>query len=369
MKFEVPRDTLLNPLLAVQGVIERRQTLPVLANVLVRVGDGILSMTATDMEIELVAQTDLAGADGLETTLPARKLIDICRTLPADASVSVEVDDQKAIVRSGRSRFTLATLPVAEFPSTDAPSDELSFGLPQLELKQLIELTQFAMAQQDVRYYLNGLLLEIAPDYLRAVATDGHRLATADLTINTPVTGEPRQVILPRKGVLELMRLLGNEDREAKVTIGSNAFRLTVGRSRMTSKLIDGRFPDYERVIPTLEVSNKQVVLDRDTLSGCLASASVLSNDKYRAVRLTLESSVLRVIASNPEQEEAQVELDVDYDGEALEIGFNVHYMIQALNALPADHVRLCLTDSSSSCLVLAEGRDDCRYVVMPMRL
>jgi DNA polymerase-3 subunit beta len=289
--------------------------------------------------------------------------------LQPEARISISVEDQKALVRSGRSRFTLSTLPPVDFPATDAPSNDLTFSLPQLELKQLVELTQFAMAQQDVRYYLNGLLLEIAPDYLRAVATDGHRLAAADLVMETPNTADVRQIIIPRKGVLEVVRLLGNEDKEATVTIGANAFRLAVGDSQLTSKLIDGRFPDYERVIPTLEANEKQVVLDRDSFMGCLSSASVLSNDKYRAVRLSLAPSVLRVVANNPEQEEAEVELEVDYSGESLEIGFNVQYMIQALNVLPSDKVRLCLTDSSSSCLVLAEGRDDCRYVVMPMRL
>ncbi len=369
MKFSINRDTLLGPLTAVQGVIERRMTLPVLANVLVKLDSGRLTVTATDLEIELVAETEVDSDASGETTLPARKLIDICRTLPADATIAIDVGDDVAQVRSGGSRFKLATLPVTEFPSTEAPANELSMTLPQLELKQLIELTQFAMAQQDVRYYLNGLLLEIAPDYLRSVATDGHRLAAADLATKTPHEGDPRQIILPRKGVLELMRLLGSEEAEAAITIAKNAFRLTVGRSCITTKLIDGRFPDYERVIPKVEDSTKQVVVDRETLSGCLASASVLSSDKFRAVRLTLDNNELTVVANNPEQEEAEVKLEVDYAGDSLEIGFNVHYMIQALNVLPSEQARLCFTTSSSSCLVLAEGRDDCRYVVMPMRL
>lgn len=369
MKFEVSRDTLLEPLGAIQGVIERRQTLPILANVLLRIENGRLTLTATDMEIELVSGTQVEAEGPGETTLPARKLMDICRTLQPDARVSISIENQKALVRSGRSRFTLSTLPASDFPATEAPSQDLTLTLPQLDLKQLIELTQFAMAQQDVRYYLNGLMLEIAPDYVRAVATDGHRLAAADLPMSTPVEGDVRQIIVPRKGVLEMTRLLGNEDKEASLTVGANAVRLQVGESQLTSKLIEGRFPDYERVIPTLEANEKQVVLDRDAFMGCLSSASVLSNDKYRAVRLSLAPSVLRVVANNPEQEEAEVELEVDYSGESLEIGFNVQYMIQALNVLPSDKTRLCLTDSSSSCLVLAEGRDDCRYVVMPMRL
>jgi DNA polymerase-3 subunit beta len=368
MKFEVERDVLLEPLLAVQGVVERRQTLPILANIQMQIADGSLAVTATDMEIELVAERPIEAEVGGITTVPARKLIDICRTLDKDARVRFQVEDQRAVLRSGRSRFTLSTLPAEDFPSTDAPSDELSFEVEQSLLKQLVDLTQFAMAQQDVRYYLNGLLLEIGGDYLRAVATDGHRLAAADVELSTGAGDATRQVIVPRKGVLEMQRVLGGEDKAA-LTVGANALRLTVAGTRLTTKLIDGRFPDYERVIPRQETCDKQLVLDKDRLGGCLAAASVLSNDKYRAVRLSLETGVLRVVANNPEQEEAEVELEADYSGEPLEIGFNVAYMIQALNALPSDRVRLCLTDASSSCLVLAEGRDDCRYVVMPMRL
>jgi DNA polymerase-3 subunit beta len=368
MKFEVNRDVLLEPLLAVQGVVERRQTLPILANVQMQIDAGHMAVTATDMEIELVAERPIDADEGGVTTVPARKLIDICRTLDRDARVRFEVNEQRAVLRSGRSRFTLSTLPAEDFPSTDAPSDELGLEVEQGLLKQLVDLTQFAMAQQDVRYYLNGLLLEIGGDYLRAVATDGHRLAAADVPLSNGSSDTARQIIVPRKGVLEIQRLLGGDDK-AGVTVGSNALRLSVPGARLTTKLIDGRFPDYERVIPRLEGCDKQVVLEKERFGGCLAAASVLSNDKYRAVRLSLEPGVLRVVANNPEQEEAEVELEVDYAGEPLEIGFNVAYMIQALNALPGEQVRLCLTDASSSCLILAEGRDDCRYVVMPMRL
>ncbi len=369
MKFDVERDVLLNPLQAVQGVVERRQTLPILANVLLRAADGKLWVSATDMEIELVAEIPLEADAGGEVTVPARKLVDICRTLPRDARLSFAVDDQRALLRSGRSRFTLATLPATDFPATDTPSGELELRVPQADLKRLIDLTQFAMAQQDVRYYLNGLLLEVGGDYLRAVATDGHRLAAADLACETGHGGDRRQVIVPRKGVLEMQRLLGTGEGEVTLILGANALRLELASTRLTSKLIDGRFPDYERVIPRLESCDKQVLLDRDRFSACLAAASVLSNDKYRAVRLGLADSLLTVVANNPEQEEAEVELEVEYSGESLEIGFNVGYMIQALNALPSNEVRLCLTDASSSCLLLAEGREDCRYVVMPMRL
>ncbi len=369
MKFEVDRDTLLNPLLAVQGVIERRQTLPVLANVLITTGGGNLSVTATDMEIELQSKTKLENVDDAQITVPARKLIDICKTLPADARIKFELDGQRVRLRSDRSKFILSTLPAIEFPATDPPGDELSLSVSQLDLRQLLELTQFAMAQQDVRYYLNGLLLEISADYLRAVATDGHRLAAADLAMDIPRVSEVRQIIVPRKAVLEILRMLGAGEQDASITLGANALRLTVGEVRLTSKLIDGKFPDYTRVIPRLEKCDKQIIIDRQRLMGCLTAASVLSNDKYRAVRLSLEQSVLRVVANNPEQEEAEVELEIEYDGEAMEIGFNVNYMIQALHVLPAENARLCLTDAGSSCLLLADKREDCRYVVMPMRL
>jgi DNA polymerase-3 subunit beta len=371
MKFEVTRDILLDPLLAVQGVVERRQTSPILANVLLRIDAGVLSVTATDNEIELVAEAELEGVDAGDITVPAKKLVDICRTLPKDAKVSFNAQDHKALLRSGRSRFTLSTLPSDEFPATDDPINELEFEVEQSQFKRLIDLTQFAMAQQDVRYYLNGLLLEIGDGYLRAVATDGHRLAAADMTLESPLTAgtEPRQIIVPRKGVLEIQKLLSNSPEKAKMIIGANALRMSVTGAQLTSKLIDGRFPDYERVIPRHDTSDKQVVIERNQFIGCLSAVSVLSNDKYRAVRLSLDTKVLRVVANNPEQEEAEVELEVDYAGEALEIGFNVGYMIQAVNALPSEQVRLCLTDSSSSCLILAEGHDDCRYVVMPMRL
>ena len=369
MKFEVSRDVLLDPLLAVQGAVERRQTLPILSNVLLRASENALFVTSTDMEIELVAESELVCQEPGVATVPAKKIIDICRTLPKDAKVSLSTDGHKAVLRSGRSRFTLSTLPADEFPAMDNPVNELEFVLEQNQFKRLIDLTQFAMAQQDVRYYLNGLMLEIGPEYLRAVATDGHRLAASDMVMSGSLTVEPRQIIVPRKGVLEIQKLLSSGGDPAKIVVGSNALRMSVAGAQLTTKLIDGRFPDYERVIPRLEVSDKQVVIDRNQFIGCLTAASVLSNDKYRAVRLSLADKVLRVVANNPEQEEAEVEIEVDYSGEELEIGFNVSYMIQAVNALPSDKVRLCLTDSSSSCLILADGHDDCRYVVMPMRL
>ncbi len=369
MKFIVDRETLLKPLQATQGVVERRQTLPILSNVLVAVEGQRLSVTATDMEVELVAGAVLEGAEPGEITVPARKLIDICRALPGEAKISFAVEGERALIRSGKSRFTLSTLPASEYPSADRPADDAVVSVKQGELKRLIELTHFAMAHQDVRYYLNGLLVELEPEQLRAVATDGHRLAVAEMTIQGNGEGTERSLILPRKGIGELLRLLGSEDDVMELVIGSNAVRATFSDLQFTSKLIDGRFPDYERVIPEPEECEKQFLVDKESLRQCLTRAAILSNDKYRAVRLSLSPGTLRVVANNPEQEEAEDEMEIDYEGDSLEVGFNVTYLIEALNALPGENARLYFTDASSSCLIAPEGDERCRYVVMPMRL
>jgi len=369
MKFTVDRETFLKPLQATQGVVERRQTLPILANVLLAVEKDRVSVTATDMEVELVASAPLSGANPGEITVPARKLIDICRALPSEAKVSFSLDGEKAVVRSGKSRFSLTTLPAGDYPSADRPADDMAVSIKQGEFKRLIELTHFAMAHQDVRYYLNGLLLELGASTLRAVATDGHRLAIAEMAIQAEVGESPRELILPRKGVGELLRLLGGEKDDMELVIGSNAVRAEFSDMQFTSKLIDGRFPDYERVIPDPDRADKQIEVEKEILRQCLARAAILSNDKYRAVRLSLAPGKLRVLANNPEQEEAEDEMDVNYDGEALEVGFNVVYLMDALNAVPGDRARLYFTDASSSCLIEPAGEDRCRYVVMPMRL
>ena len=369
MKFTIDRETLLSPLLTVRGVLEQRQALPVLSNVLVSARDAALAFTATDSEVELEARIPVGDMDGGEITVPARKFIDICQALPPRAAVEFELDEEnRAHIRSGRSRFTLATIPATDFPTTDEIADAAAFAITDGELKRLIDLTQFAMARQDVRYYLNGLLLEVAPGHVKTVATDGHRLAVAQLEAETGVA-ESRAIIIPRKGVLELARLLTGEDVELTVQVGTNAVQLAVGDVRFSSKLIDGRFPDYGRVIPDVDQCDKRLSMDRDLLRQCLVRASVLSGDKHRTVRLTLDSGVLKVAATNPEQETADDELEIEYDGETLEIGFNVSYLIDALATLPAETADIYLTDSSSSCLIQPQGRSGCQFVVMPMRL
>ena len=369
MKFIIDRETLLRPLLIVRGVIEQRQTLPVLSNLLITARDGVLVFTATDSEVELEARVAVDDWDGGEITVPARKFIDICQALPGEAKVEFGLDsDNKVHIRSGRSRFTLTTIPASDFPTTDEVADESEFTIAQSDLKRLIDLTQFAMARQDVRYYLNGLLFEVTPQQVKAVATDGHRLAVAQLDAETGVE-ESKSIIIPRKGVIELARLLTGEDVELKVRVGTNAVRMTIDDVRFSSKLIDGKFPDYGRVVPDVEQCDKRLSMDRESLRQCLVRASVLSSDKHRTVRLTLGSGIMKVAANNPEQETAEDELEIEYAGENLDIGFNVSYLIEALATLPSETADVFLSDASSSCLIQPHGRSSCQFVVMPMRL
>jgi DNA polymerase III subunit beta len=366
MKFSAPREVLLEPLQAVIGVVERRQTMPVLANILLSAGeDSGLSVTATDLEVELVASVDVQVEKGGEITVPGRKLLDICRALPDGAAISFALAGDKVTVRSGRSRFTLSTLPASEFPTVDDIRSQQKITLPQSQLRRLIEKTQFSMANQDVRYYLNGMLLEVAGAIVRSVATDGHRLAMCELTV-ADLDSMPQQVILPRKGVLELQRLIG-EGGDCTLEIGANHLRVALERIRLTSKLIDGRFPDYDRVIP--KESEAPMLADRLQLADGLNRIRILANEKYKGVRVELKPGSVVVQAHNPEQEEAEEEIEVQYDGAQMEIGFNVEYLIAALRALEADIVRLEFRDSASSCLIQDPERRDCKYVVMPMRL
>jgi DNA polymerase-3 subunit beta len=366
MKLKLLREDLLNPLQQIIGAVEKRQTMPALSNVLVRASKDSVSLTATDLEIELITRIDMMVDEVGEITLPARKLLDICKALPAEAEISLNIKDDKAVIQSGRSRFSLATLPASDFPALDSIKPSSEFEVSQKTLKDLIEKTSFAMAQQDVRYYLNGLLLEVSPQLLRAVATDGHRLAYCEKQTTSEIA-EIKQVILPRKGVLELARLLSEVEDTVKVMLSSNHLQIEFEKIRFTSKLIDGRFPDYNRVIP--DAANCVLTADRELLRQALVRASILSNEKYRGIRLAVENNVLKLQAQNPDHEEADVELEVNYKGEALEIGFNVTYMLDVLAVSASSMVQAALRDSNSSCLLTFPDQKDCKYVIMPMRL
>ncbi|MBK3750304.1 DNA polymerase III subunit beta [Stutzerimonas balearica] len=367
MHFTISREALLKPLQLVAGVVERRQTLPVLSNVLLVVEGQQLSLTGTDLEVELVGRVALEdAAEPGEITVPARKLMDICKSLPADALIDVRLDEQKALIKSGRSRFTLSTLPASDFPAVEEGPGSLNFSVEQGKLRRLIERSGFAMAQQDVRYYLNGMLIEVSNGMLRAVATDGHRLAMCSMQAGIE-QADRHQVIVPRKGILELARLLTDQDAQVNVVLGQHHIRATTGEFTFTSKLVDGKFPDYERVLP--RGGDKLVIGDRQTLREAFSRTAILSNEKYRGIRLQLESGLLKIQANNPEQEEAEEEVVVDYSGAALEIGFNVSYLLDVLGVMTADQVRMMLSDSNSSALVQEADNDDSAYVVMPMRL
>lgn len=367
MKFSIDRDSLLNALQLVTGVVERRQTLPVLSNVLVVAEEGRLEFTGTDLEVEILARAGGVHVDQPgSSTLPARKWLDICRSLPDGSDVQVTQDGEQATVTSGRSRFTLATLPASEFPNVEGSQTLASFTIEEGKLKSMIEKVAFSMAHQDVRYYLNGMLIERTAEHLRMVATDGHRLAMVTEE-DAQADSESIQSILPRKGVMELARLLHDRDDTVEVSIGTNHFRLQSAGMVFTSKLVDGKFPDYQRVIP--RQGDKVILGAKDTLKGAFSRASILSNEKYRGVRLQLETGLLRITANNPEQEQAEEEVTLDYNSGELEIGFNVSYLIDAINVLSGQDVRISLSDPNSSALVEDPADETAQYVVMPMRL
>ncbi|MDX1491342.1 MAG: DNA polymerase III subunit beta [Pseudohongiellaceae bacterium] len=369
MYFEISREAILKPLQLVSGVVERRQTLPVLSNVLLVLDDsGQLAITGTDLEVELVGSVKLEGKfTAGEITVPARKLVDICKSLSDDAMLHCSVDEQKMVIKSGRSRFSLATLPAAEFPNTEDEPGTMELALAQGELKKLLDGTAFAMAQQDVRYYLNGMLFELAKDYLRVVATDGHRLAMQTMAAENNVE-EPVQLIVPRKGVVELGRLLVNEEESVSIVFGRSHVRARTADYTFTSKLVDGKFPDYNRVLP--KGGDKIVIGDTQELKQAFTRTSILSNEKYRGIRMLLSEGEIKIIANNPDQEEAEESVSVDYSGEALEVGFNVSYLLDVLSVVNNDKTKITLLDSNSSALLEpANGSGSALYVVMPLRL
>ena len=378
MHIVISREALLKPLAMVSSVVERRHTLPVLANVLLSVDKQQLSLTATDMEVELVGRTavDQIKSSG-DATVPARKLLDICRKLPEGQMLELSQKDAKLTLKCGRSRYTLAALPATDFPVVEDEPDTFSVTVAQSLLWELLEKTGFSMAQQDVRYYLNGMLFEAASDYLRVVATDGHRLAMDTLKIKNKVQ-EMQQLILPRKGVLELSKLLG-EDGEITLTFGKNHIRAQMPEFTFTSKLVDGQFPPYERVLP--KGGDKVLIGDSDQLRQALDRAAILSNEKYQGVRLILSKGELQIHANNPEQEEAEEAVAVDYNGENIEMGFNVSYLIDVLTTLSGGKARITLSNPDSSALIEPHGDGEegdekglaadteALYVIMPMKL
>lgn len=365
--FQSTQDKVLAALQSVAGIVERRHTLPVLANVLVRKVGSELQLTTSDLEIQIRTQADLGGDEGtFATTVGARKLIDILRTLPSDQRVSLESKDAKLILKGGKSKFTLQTLPAEDFPLVqEAPSFGPVFSLPQKTLKSLLNQVSFAMAVHDIRYYLNGILFVAEGKKLSLVSTDGHRLAFASATLDVEV---PKQeVILPRKTVLELQRLLSDKDGAMELQFASNQAKFRFDGMEFVTKLVEGKFPDYNRVIPR---NHKNIlVLGRTALLSAMQRAAIMTTDKFKGVRMSVEPGVLRLAANNADQEEAVDEIDVEYTGDAIEMGFNVTYLIDALTNMSQDMVRIELADGNSSALITIPDNEHFKYVVMPMRI
>ncbi|MBT3202873.1 MAG: DNA polymerase III subunit beta [Gammaproteobacteria bacterium] len=366
MNIIINRDQILTPLQHVIGAVERKQTLPILGNVLIQTDNGKLTLTATDLEIELIAMLDISVTEDFSTTVPARKLLDICKALPDKSEIKFNFEDNKVILVSGRSRFTLATLPAKDFPRVDEMKSLSQFTISQKTLKLLIDKTAFAMAQQDVRYYLNGMLLELSKDGIRLVATDGHRLALSEYNEPTGLSTE-KQLIIPRKGILELARLLIPSEEEVTITLSQNHIRAKTSDLIFTSKLIDGKYPDYNRVIPV--DGNKKMTVNRELLKQSLHRISILSNEKYRGIRLIFSENNLSIQANNPDQEEAEEEITVQYNETNIEIGFNVTYLLDVFSVLDSEDIAINLKDANSSCIITSTETDQFRYVVMPMRL
>jgi len=364
--IEADRDALLKPLQAVSGIVERRHTLPILSNVLLECTKGKVRFVATDLEIQIATEAEcgVKGNDAAVTT-SARKLQEILRVLPEKTNVVLEQKENRMIVKAGKSHYSLQTLPAEDFPRQTQVSAQHKEKIPQKQLKRLFSLVQYAMAQQDVRYYLNGLLLVIEGDQIKVIATDGHRLGYASIKQKQKTTHQ--EVILPRKAVIEICRLLDDVDEEVIINVSPNQVIFSFSNIDLTTKVIDGKFPDYTRVIPSSH--QKQIRISREILQQALQRIAILANEKFRGVRWVLTDGNLRIVCTNNEQEEAQEELDVDYKGEPLDIGFNISYLLDVLNNLDCDQVECAFGDANSSALITIPGSSEFKYVVMPMRI
>ncbi len=366
MNIILQREDVLKPLGYVAGVVEKRQTLPILSFILLRQEGDEITFTGTDLEVEIIARIKTNRNVSVELTLPARKFLDICRALPEGAIIEIRKDDDKVSVKSGKSRFSLLTLPPTDFPNIQASQWNQSISVSQAVLKNLLQQTHFCMAQQDMRYFLNGLLVELGDGRLQIVGTDGHRMAISESALKE-YAGGSKQIIVPRKGIHEFMRLLEDVSDPVELQFNANHMRARTANFVFTSKLIDGKYPDYAKVIPATQ--NKRVYVEREALRESLGRAAILSNEKYRGVRLTLADKSLKISAHNPEQEEAQEEIAAEYSGETMEIGFNVSYMLEAIGALHSQQIVIGLTDANSSCTISSPDTKTPLYVIMPMRL
>jgi DNA polymerase-3 subunit beta len=368
MKFTITREELLQPLQTIIGVVDRKQTLPILGNALITVQKKQLSLLGTDLEVELIGRLSLSHAsEAGQITVPARKLYDICRSLPEETSIQCTMEDQRFIVKAGRSRFVLQTLPALDFPNIEENPSEHKFKIPQKDLRYLLEQTHFAIAQQDVRYYLNGLLFEIKEQQIRTIATDGHRMALCSMMAPQPLGFH--QVIIPRKGVAELLRLLQTSEEEVEVALAQHHIRVTAKDFTLTSKLIDGKYPDYNKVLP--KASDKKILLNRDTFKQALSRVIILSNEKFRGVTLHWQENLLSLQSHNMEHEEAEEKLEVNYVKADTQLGFNANYLLDILNCVAAGEVELAIAQGDTSLIIqpCENTQASTLFVVMPVLL
>ena len=366
MNIKIKRDLLLKPLSDVSGIVEKRHALPILSNLLLEGEDGILKFTATDLEVQISLSIKSDTKESFKTTIAARKLFDITRALPEESVLDIQIDESKVMVKAKKSRFNLQTLPAKDYPVMIKNEEEdITFSLPQNELKSLLKQVDFSMAQQDIRYYLNGLLLEVDGKKLNVVATDGHRLSFT--STNLKDSHEKKQIIIPRKTIIELIKLMADEDKPVTITITKNQVAFQFNEIDLITKVIDGKFPDYNRVIP--EGHTNIFDVDRLSLLSSMQRASILSNEKYRGIRMVINENNLKLISSNSDQEQAEEELEINYSGTNIDIGFNVTYLIDVLLNIQFDKLTFAFNDSSSSCLITIPNNSDYKYVVMPMRI
>jgi len=364
--MKINREVLLKPLSNVTGIVERRHTLPILSNLLLEAKNNTIQLTTTDLEMQISLSIQAELQETLSTTISAKKLLDICRSLPDAIDIDLVSKDSRMTVKAGKSRFNLQTLPAADYPvMTKVTGEAIQIQLPQIAFKRLLKQVDFAMAQQDIRYYLNGLLLEVDGNKLNLVGTDGHRLSFTSATLSQLY--EKADVILPRKTVIELIKLLEDSDEEVSIELAAGQVNFAFGDMRLISKVIDGKFPDYHRVIPTAHTNTFSV--NRVAILTAMQRASILSNEKYRGIRMVLSEDNIKLISTNTEQEEAEEELEISYKQDSLDIGFNVTYLIDVLNNTQQENINFSFADANSSCLITIPEDNDYKYVVMPMRI
>jgi len=366
MNIQINRETLLKPLTSVTSIVEKRHTLPILSNLLLEAKQNKIHLTATDLEMQISLSIDSTTSGDFSTTISAKKLLDICRSLPEDSEINMLTNDSRITLKAGKSRFNLQTLPAADYPvMTKTMTPSTTVTIDQRQLKDLLKQVEFAMAQQDIRYYLNGLLFEIFGNQLNIVGTDGHRLSFTSTELKQSY--EKQDVILPRKTVIELIKLLDDSDEDVQIELTSNQVNFNFNNFKLISKVIDGKFPDYNRVIPTGHQNS--FTANRLAVLLAMQRASILSNEKYRGIRMVLSNNNLKLISTNSDQEEAEEELEVNYTGDALDVGFNVTYLIDVLNNTNSEQATFSFADANSSCLITVPNNKNYKYVVMPMRI